>query len=422
MLISFSVQNFRSIRKKISLDFRASSDKHLEDYFVVEIPSPKLRLLKIAMIYGANASGKTSILMAMDFLRHTVLNPPQDKNIPIKLPAFALAKSEPSSFEIEFYYQDVCFEYDLELNQHRVLHEVLYHYPKGRKAKVFERVYLSDKEGYNYIWTDKSYGKTKQARLELTIPNQTLLSAIASIDDQGPMQVAHDWFRFELRQLIFPNMSLEHYTINRLMNRSDEMDFILSQMRKADLWIDDIRIEEDYISLDKVPPEVQNVIKHHATKEGMLKTINYGFVHRLEEGEFYIDYHDESFGTQRYFGFCVLLHDLIFKNACIPIDEIESSLHLDLIIHFLISFLKNSERGQVLFTSQSTALLSDKILARRDCIWITDRKPDGSTVLTSLWDYPVRKEHAIDKLFRKGLIGGKPILGSTDIEIEHEKA
>ncbi|MDI3504494.1 MAG: hypothetical protein PWP64_1430, partial [Candidatus Cloacimonadota bacterium] len=113
---------------------------------------------------------------------------------------------------------------------------------------------------------------------------------------------------------------------------------------------------------------------------------------------------------------------LIFKNACIPIDEIESSLHLDLIIHFLISFLKNSERGQVLFTSQSTALLSDKFLARRDCIWITDRKPDGSTALTSLWDYPVRKEHAIDKLFRKGLIGGKPLLGSTDIEIEHKKA
>ena len=79
MIVSFSVSNFRSIRDEICLDFRATTDKTLRDYYVYELPKPKTRILKMAMIYGANASGKTNILFALDFLRDFVLQTGVDK-------------------------------------------------------------------------------------------------------------------------------------------------------------------------------------------------------------------------------------------------------------------------------------------------------------------------------------------------------
>ncbi len=112
-----------------------------------------------------------------------------------------------------------------------------------------------------------------------------------------------------------------------------------------------------------------------------------------------------------------LLNDLIQRSVTLPIDELESSLHHDLVKHFLYMFLSNSSSGQLLFTTHNLSLLGERELARRDCIWITDRKQDGSTELSSVWDYPVRKEHSIESLYKKGFLGGKPYLGSIDIEV-----
>lgn len=102
----------------------------------------------------------------------------------------------------------------------------------------------------------------------------------------------------------------------------------------------------------------------------------------------------ESMGTQRYFGLIGILLELIYKNRIVPIDEIESSLHIDFIIHYITTFLRNKRKGQLIFTSQNTALLKEKDILRRDAIWITERNEDGSTSLTSVSEYPVRKEHS----------------------------
>jgi hypothetical protein len=86
-------------------------------------------------------------------------------------------------------------------------------------------------------------------------------------------------------------------------------------------------------------------------------------------------------------------------------------LHIDLIIHFITTFFRKESRGQLIFTSQNTALLKEKDILRRDAIWITERNDDGSTSLTSVAEYPVRKEHSRESIYRKGLIGGLPNLG-----------
>ncbi len=120
---------------------------------------------------------------------------------------------------------------------------------------------------------------------------------------------------------------------------------------------------------------------------------------------------EESIGTQRFLGLGVFLEMMTKGDICIPIDELDCSLHIDLIELFILLFFKYSVTSQLIFTSHNVALLNKKNIIRRDAVWITDRLLDGSTQLSRVDEYPVRKEHAIDKLFMKGQIGGKPDIG-----------
>lgn len=420
MIITFSVQNFRSIRENITLDFRATSDKHQEQYFVVEVPKPKMRILKMAMIYGANASGKTSILLALDFLRKLVLEPLQDKNAQLAIPCFAREVEKPSSFHIEFWHKGIVYNYRLILLQNAIQTEELAYYPKGKRVTVFTRK-LSSLRGYEYNWNEKLFKKSTRDILELTIQNQTILAKIASIEDSSPLQDAHDWFRFKFQPILQPHTSLMEYTNHLLVSQGKSQEavkqFLLSLLQKADLWIKDINIDEEEVDYSDVPDE----IKQYAQKASVYDLnpsfvrVDFGFVHQLEDGQYTLDMGEESLGTQRFYGLGAILLSLMQGGVTMPIDEIESSLHNDLLFHFIAMFLKNAKQGQLIFTSHNTALLNEKELTRRDCIWITDRKADGSTELTPVSDYPVRKEHAIDSLYRKGLLGGKPNLGSIDL-------
>jgi AAA15 family ATPase/GTPase len=417
------VQNFRSIRNKITLDFRATSDKHQEEYFVFNVTRPKTRILKMAMIYGANASGKSSILIALDFLRRLVLNPVQDKNNSLNIPFFALDTEKTSEFEIEFYCNQVIYEYHIVLDNHKIHFESLFYYPKGKRAKIFTRE-LTGANEYTYDWSENLFKKMVQEQLELSIPNQAIIAKIASIDYSGPLQMAHDWFRFKLQAILLPNMSLTRYTSKQLIEQNSShtaiKKFIVEFLRKADFLISDIKIDEESVGIEELPMQIQRNMSTHGSEVPRIIRYDFGFIHESKDGSFTLDIEQESLGTQRFYGLGAILMSLISGGVTMPIDEIEGSLHNDLLFHFIAMFLRNSEQGQLIFTSHNTSLMHEKSITRRDCIWITDRKSDGSTELTPVSDYPVRKEHAIDSLFKKGLIGGKPNLGPIYLENVHE--
>lgn len=399
MIISFSVQNFRSIREKVTLDFRASSDKHHEEYFVYEIPKPKLRILRMGMIYGANASGKTNILKALDFLWKLVVYPVNNKDEPIKYLPFALDRDKPSTFEIELYYERTVYSYQIELDTERIISERLDYYPKGRVANVFERRHNHKSGTYDYKWTYQGYKKVVRERLELSIRNQPILSTIASIEARGPLQEARNGFMASLFPLV-PPTPLNPLAINAIKSNIISREFILSLMKTADMMISDYELLDDNVPMAN---ESTLLIKHSGS-----------------DGDFTLDLAEQSSGTQRYLVLTRFLDMLIRWPLTILIDEIDSSLHPDLVVHFLYMFLKNSKHGQLIFTTHNQSLLGEKDIARRDCIWITERKSDGSTELSNVWDYPVRKEHSIESLYKKGFLGGKPFLGSIDIEVDDD--
>jgi AAA15 family ATPase/GTPase len=134
MIINFSVQNFGSIKDRQTLSFEADKSTHLENYYVFQ-PIEGLRLLKLGLIYGANASGKTTILKALDFLRNIVINPKDQKNSAFKFKPFLFDADTPAQntvFTVEFIQNKIRYYYEVALNERAIVKEELYFYsPKN---------------------------------------------------------------------------------------------------------------------------------------------------------------------------------------------------------------------------------------------------------------------------------------------------
>ncbi|MDD3606268.1 MAG: ATP-binding protein [Candidatus Cloacimonas acidaminovorans] len=431
MIITFSVQNFLSIRNKVTLDFRATSDKTLEDYYVVSVEKPKLRILRMAMIYGANASGKTNLLMALDFLKDFIRKTYTNKKVPISITPFALDNDKSSIFEVDFLQKGIVYSYYLELSKKNIIQEELIYYPNGRKTLIFSRK-LVDIKGfiYEYEWRNAAINEKQKDALELTVQNQSILSKIATIQYSGVLQEARNWFVFTLKPILESNINLFRFNYYNYLNDPDKekhyKPLYIELLKSADFLIDDFSIKKWTMPIDELPSrfreKIQNKNKENeeGNKSGKVYWFETEFTHKTPSGTYVLNYYMESMGTQRYFGLIGIMFELLYKNRIVPIDEIESSLHIDLIIHFISTFLRNKSQGQLFFTSQNTALLKEKDILRRDAIWITERNEDGSTSLTSVSEYPVRKEHSIESIYRKGLIGGLPNLGTTLLEGENE--
>lgn len=433
MIISFSVQNFRSIREKVTLDFRATTDKHQQEYFVVDIPKPKMRILKMAMIYGANASGKSNVLLALSFLRFIILNDPENKNIELPSEAHALDRTSSTVFELVFYHNGVVYEYGIELylSNSCIKSEALYHYPLGKKAIVYTRE-LTDVSSltYHYNWIGAEVSTDFKRSMKELIQNKSVLASIGSVKNNGPINHARDWFLTTLKPIVKPETDLYGYVMHQYFFKgnpeSKTKEFFLNQLRNADFNIDELLPQQHEFSLTEIPEFLKKELIRRYEENGKtvkqdqkIVNVSLELKHGAGISSYMLDFGEESLGTQRYFGFIGLLFELT-QSRLVLIDEIESSLHIDLIIHFLVTFLRNSSMGQLVFTSHNTALLKEKEILRRDAIWITDRKPDGSTSLTSVSEYPVRKEHSIDSLYRKGALGGLPNMGSTFMDVEDE--
>ncbi|MEY4937665.1 MAG: hypothetical protein RIS64_4024, partial [Bacteroidota bacterium] len=140
MLIEFKIKNFASIKSVQTLSMIASADDTLEDYYVMQ--HGNLKLLKLAVLYGPNASGKTTILKALDFLRQLVLNPKNQKSDPLHFLPFQFdetSKKEPSWMQISFLQNQIKYDYEVLFTQKCVLEEKLHYYPKGRQSLFYTR-------------------------------------------------------------------------------------------------------------------------------------------------------------------------------------------------------------------------------------------------------------------------------------------
>jgi AAA15 family ATPase/GTPase len=423
MILQFKVRNFLSIREEQTLSFEATADTTHENMYVVE--KGKTRVLKMGMIFGANASGKTNILMALDFLRKFVLDQKNEKDKPTEHVPFLLdldSRNRNGSFELSFYIGETLYIYSLELNHSFVQSEKLVYYPGIKPAVVFERYYNKDKD-----LTEIEIGSTiklKSAEKNLiegnTLPNMSVIAAYSKLNLDFPeLKVAYNFFRGKMFPIIRPKTSMREWTTKKVERNEDTKIFILKLLNSAGINIADIKIE----TIDNEnTPDLTNVLKSLdisneqkriflSNKSIILK--NLLFLHKVGESDsigFTLDL--ESAGTNRLFELGGVLQEGLLVDGLLNIDELESSMHPDLVIHFINTFLANSKEAQLVCTTHEINILSEQDNLRKDIIWFTQKSPEGATELYSLADFNIRRELSFINAYKAGKFGAKPRLGS----------
>ncbi|MBN2736052.1 MAG: AAA family ATPase [Spirochaetales bacterium] len=415
MILEFSVENFKSIKDKATLSFEATSDTTNEDVHVVEIDN--LRILKIGAIYGANASGKTNLLLALEFLRDFIINSsttlrPNEENFFIPFLFDNDGKNNPGIFRLSFFIEQIKYEYELHLDSQIVLNEKLYYSPKGQRKRIYERTFDRNINQYTYLWG--STIRIDEKLVEKSRKNIPFLSSIVQLVDHSELKRVYDWFEGSIMPMIHPgNQGLINFTMNRIDLNSESKKTILDILAIADMGnVIDIDIESNEIP-DEILKNLDDKIKNSVrTSTGKYIIKNTLLMHQYNNLVIPLVLDSESKGTQRYFELAGPLEILKNENIFLSMDELESSLHSELQEFILTYFLKHSKpQSQLLFTTHNVQLM-DSSLLRRDEIWFAEKNNNtGGSEYYSLSDIKgTRKEGSFRKQYLAGKYGALPVL------------
>ncbi|NCR19336.1 MAG: ATP-binding protein [Microcystis aeruginosa LL13-03] len=418
MLIEFSVGNYRSFKDVVTLSMvaadEATSNDELDKNNVFKV-NQNFSLLKSAAIYGANASGKSNLILALYFMQSFVINSSKlqitDK---INLEKFRLSsetEDKPSFFKIVFHLDNKIYEYSFEVTQERVISEGLSCTPKTRKTNIFSR----EKDKIKY---SKSLLKGKDVK-DLTKKNTLFLSIAAQFNDPLAGKILL-WFsrlkiisgsQFEnLRQL-----SLDY--LSREPNLKNEIVFLI---KKLDLSIKDMSIEVGRTSLDNFHKDIPDRVKN---KEFRLDNYIYNSIETYHEKydlegriigleSFQMNKH-ESRGTQKIFALLAPVLSALKKSEVLIIDELDSLLHPLMaiaIIGLFNSKITNPKNAQLIFATHDVNLLSNQLF-RRDQIWFTEKNRQEATDLYSLVEFDIDNNASFEQDYIQGRYGAIPFIG-----------
>lgn len=422
MLIDFSVENFLSIKEEVCFSLLASSDKSLDNNLITgEKALKKDSLLRSAVLYGANASGKSNVIKALDNLKYLVVT--SSKNIPdqnIRFLPFKLDEkclSKPSKFNINFVQGGIRYNYKVSFTSEKVIDESLYYYPKGTEAIIFER-----NDTINYRFTiDKSKQK---GMAERTLENVFYLSNSAQQNYDRTL-APFKWFSNVL-DVIGPTEGLDQYATLKLMDKDEKFkNVVLKSLVVADLGISDLHASIKEIPLEdfsNIPEDLKVFIDTSNKKIDSVSHIVLKFSHNGFDGkhnkigvQFNID--EESDGTQRLFSLIGPWLNSLKNGSILIIDELDSKLH-PFLCEYLIGMFNNPEintsNSQLVFTTHNSTFL-DQDIFRRDQIWFTEKDAEfGNTNLFSLLEFNQRKDANIEKGYLAGRYGAVPFIKNIE--------
>ena len=404
MIQEIKIKNFLSFKDEVKFSFEASNDKFAEDSQVVKI-NDNTRLLRFAIVYGYNASGKSNLLSVFDFLYDFWFYKPKDVyeetgDIPFK---FDKKSSKESSYiELVFYVEDTKYWYQLELDERQVYLEKLSYYKSTQPTMLFERKLENAQSTINFGSTLKISSIVKESIAVNCLKNMSFFAARNQVNASIPLiDVATEWMKTKVAQTIFPQLDLTAYAQKNTSDNDAITKYILDFLKEADSNITNIKTDKRNASeltdkMDKTQMLANLLLKAKGVNNidnSKTKFIT-NFEHTVENErgiETYLlssDYDEESRGTLRTFGLEAALYNVIERNAFLAIDEIETSLHPKLLEKILFEYLKTQSRSQLVVTTHNDGLL-DLVddLIRKDSVWFTEKKKSGVTDLYKLTDF-----------------------------------
>ena len=411
MLLEFMCSNHKSIKDKIVFSALAGSDNTNDD-MTEEIAGVKV--LKSAVIYGANGSGKSNFIDAISFVKNLVVNsithqPGQGiRQIPHKLSELG---SE-STYQVQFVIKGIRYVFGFSLKNLLVSEEYLYYFPNGRQAKIFDR------KDEKFTVGSKFRGKFSSCK-DVLKPNRLLLSCAASFTAVEEVADAFSFFNNELvvygaeNQDNWMNYSLYQINSNEKMRR-----VVLSLMQDLGMGVKDIKVSIDQKKMESIelPPFLTDEFKNMLLQT-KVDAISAKVVYEKFETDLL---QDESTGVQKLFALLCPMIDILINGKVLLCDELEASLHESLVYELVKLFMtiKTDKFAQIIFTTHETGLLNLDLF-RRDQIWFTEmEETDRSTDLYSLAEIKnVRKDDNFGKGYITGKYGAIPMLNVNFADI-----
>lgn len=426
MILELKIKNFLSFKDETTFSFEATKDKSYEEYQVVEV-AKGVRILRLAIVYGANASGKSNLISAFNFLKEFWLDIPENKDEHTGTIPFLLDKKTPelpSEFSLTFYIKATKYVYKLELDRKKVCSEQLSFYPGTRPAILFDRklVGSASEITFNPGWIKISQMAKDEIILKC-LPNMSVLAAYNQVNISVPeIDEMIEWTKEQIVNPITPNSSLTPFAESLIAKGGGNKKDILNYLNRADFNITNISTEEieekipdDFInllinSLESSDKEESDRIK----KEKTFKITRTSFEHQVLNDEGAVEKYKmasnlQSEGTMRTFGLSSAIQGTTDRNAFLAIDEIESSLHPKLVEFIIEDFFKQPGQSQLLLTTHYDGLLALDDLLRKDSIWFTGKKDNGSTDLYSLTEFKgLNRISSLMKAYQTGRFGAIP--------------
>ncbi|HRN82652.1 MAG TPA: ATP-binding protein [Nitrosomonas europaea] len=417
MLVEFRIKNFHSLRDEQVFSLVASKDKTLQDTntLTTGISAAPL-LLRSAAVYGANASGKSNLIKALQYMRGvvaesaTVIQPGQSFAVqPFRLDA--QSANQPSEFEITFLLDGVRYQYGFAMTAQRIVSEHLLVYKAFKPQRWFTRQFDADisKDVYDF---GPGLKGPKNVWEGATRPNSLFLSMAVQLNSEA-LRPVFDWFINHL--IIFNEQAQLNPQISIQKLKQDEgRKEICNFLSAADISIANIDVE-----IRKVPGQAvhfdlvagKTEVRTEEVEEHRLR-----FHHVTEQERAIFDLSDESNGTRNLLFLAGPVLDILSKGLTLVIDELDTSLHT-LLVRKLVRLFHcpdiNTGGAQLIFTTHDTSLLDAPDLLRRDQIWFVEKNRDQASSLVALSEFSPRKNEALERGYLMGRYGGVPFLSPT---------
>ena len=442
MLVEFSVKNFLSFNESMTFSMVGSKpvkeleeDKDISNIFYD--PSEKNKILRSAVIYGANGSGKSNLFNAMGFVRRFIQISANDSQATdeIKVLSFLLNESNneiPSSFEIILYIENIMYRYGFEADKEKIHSEWLFRLlnePSAKETQLFIREFQT-------ISPNSRSFKEGKGIEDKTRPNALFLSVAAQFNGEISKSLLN-WFKNDFNIISGLENTTTSYTVSKY--RKDEIfrNNLIEFFKLTDIGIQDIIVEEQDLNtqdeesndLADTPTQFKDAltnlinvgkkIKNVEAKKISISTLHKKFGNdKSFLGNTALDFSLESKGTQKLFSLLGPWLDTLENGKILIVDELDSRLHPLLTMELVKLFHSklNKKNAQLVFASHDTNLLRKDIF-RRDQIWFAEKDEFGATDLYSLVEYKinqataVRNDASFEKDYLLGKYGGIPFFG-----------
>jgi len=427
MIVDFTIKNYLSIQDEVTLSFLANSKKDSGEYKKISVEDGRYKLYPFSAIYGANASGKTNVIKALNDFQYFVmtsnraeLDEPLSVYKPFKLDKASL--ESPTEFSIEFVTNGMRYRYSIAFTKTKVINEELYFFPNVQSVLLFHR-----DEDLNVKYGSSFKGEKKSLEVFL-LPNKLFLSLVANSKNN----ILDDVYRFFRDEIVIhvqmdSSRNLVYSTTRELRKNAEFKKKVIAFLQAADLGVTDLMLRKREIKNsdvfkfpDNMPEEIKEMIKEDLSSKPFLGHAVYDNGEKTDEIEFFNLETEESSGTIKMYDLASEILGTLETGDTLVVDEFNSGMHPALNEFLTMLFMNpeiNKNDAQLLVATHDVCALDMQVL-QREQIWFANKSPEGVTDLYSLDEFDknvVRENGKYGKFYMDGRFEAVPAIDYQEL-------